>query len=452
MHCNWFLSLLKRNKKQNISIELFIMRNPILILFAFFLLSTVPLFAANNELWSHINNEKALIKYNVKTSFTKNDKERALNISQAEDGHYAWVSIPAPADGWGLDNARYVEAEIKNTDTVAVEVLMWIVPDKGWDGVGERLIIDAGASLHFKCDLRATYKDGTPKLNPHRIKKVEMMFSRASVGASIQVKGLKASGTAPDWVMPENRIEVPNMETGTFAAGKRVRYHLPSDTDTETYSVLYLPKTWTPKGKYPVIVEFPGNIYYTHSVYSTGRPEQCSIGYGMSKNVEAIWVCVPFVDYNLKENIESGFGNPEHTADYTMKIVNEIIEKFGGDKDNVVITGFSRGAIACGYIGRRNDDIAALWKGFHACQHYDGDGWNGADMAGAKERAKRIGERPIFHTDNEKHEDLKAMLSEVGANVTYASSGLGAHATAMFLDDRASTLQLRKWFKELVDY
>jgi hypothetical protein len=34
--------------------------------------------------------------------------------------------------------------------------------------------------------------------------------------------------------------------------------------------------------------------------------------------------------------------------------------------------------------------------------------------------------------------------------VTWADSGLRAHATAMFLDDRPSTEQLRRWFRELV--
>ncbi len=34
--------------------------------------------------------------------------------------------------------------------------------------------------------------------------------------------------------------------------------------------------------------------------------------------------------------------------------------------------------------------------------------------------------------------------------VTWAQSGLGFHSTAMFLDDRPSTLQLRQWFANLV--
>ncbi|VGO18178.1 hypothetical protein [Pontiella sulfatireligans] len=409
-----------------------------------------PSLAVTNALWSHLDHADALNHHGVETEFIQKGGERVLNLTQAEEGRYAWVFIPAPVEGWGLDHANFIEAEINNSGTRAVEVILWVVPDRGWDAIGKRATIEAGKSLLFKCNLRASFKDGTPKLNPHRINKVEVMFSKAPVGASIQVKGLSSSGTVPEWVMPEGRMTVPNMETRKYAAGKRVRYQLLEHRNTDIYSVLYLPKTWTRHGKYPVIVEFPGNIYYTGSVYSSGRPEQCAIGYGMSKHEEVIWVSVPFVDYDLNENVESGFGNADDTADYTVKLVNELVDSFGGDKDNVVITGFSRGALACGYIGRRNDVIASLWKGFHPCQHYDGDGWNGADMNGAKERAKRIGKSPVFHTDNERHEALKTMLSEVGADVTFASSGLGAHATAMFLDDRPSTVQLRDWYGNLI--
>lgn len=412
--------------------------------------AATSVFSAEPALWSHLKNADALVNTGTESFFSEENGVRVLNLKQVEKGRYAWVSIPAPVDGWGLANAKNIEAEILNTGSAPVEVMLWAVPDFGWDAIGKRVEIQAGQSVPFCVALRSTYKDKTPKLDPNRVQRIEVMFSKASVGASLQVRGLMQSGTKPDWVIPADRMIVPNMEDAPFAAGKRVRYQLPEHRNTDIYSVLYLPETWTPQGKYPVIVEFPGNIYYTGSVYSTGRPEQCSIGYGMSKNAEAIWVSVPFVDYEQSANIENGWGSADDTADYTVKLVRNIIDTLGGDKENVVITGFSRGAIACGFIGRRNDEVAALWKGEHSCQHYDGDGWGGADLAGARERARRIGTRPIFHTDNEGHADLDALLSDVAADVTHARSGLGAHATAMFLDDRPSTLQLRDWYKKLL--
>ena len=33
---------------------------------------------------------------------------------------------------------------------------------------------------------------------------------------------------------------------------------------------------------------------------------------------------------------------------------------------------------------------------------------------------------------------------------TFVQSGLGAHSTAMFLDDRESTKALRRWFTEVI--
>jgi hypothetical protein len=41
-------------------------------------------------------------------------------------------------------------------------------------------------------------------------------------------------------------------------------------------------------------------------------------------------------------------------------------------------------------------------------------------------------------------------MDVMDTTITWAHSGLGYHSTAMFLDDRASTQQLRQWFWQLV--
>ncbi|EMI17034.1 putative secreted protein [Rhodopirellula maiorica SM1] len=420
--------------------------------FLFFVISIPTATAASaqgHELWQHIDTAKSVMTHGVEAAFDKVNDERRLTIEQTEDARYAWASIESPAVGWNLGSTKLVEAEVENLSAREVDVLLWVVPDKGWGAVGKNATIEPGETLSLKCNLRATYKDNTPKLNPNRIRSIEVMLSKCDVGATIRVKGLKASGSAPDWVMREGRIEVPNVENGQASAGRRVRYKLSDDKDSGIYCALHLPESWMQGKLYPVIVEFPGNIYFTENCYSTGLPDQGAIGFGMGKHVESIWVTMPFVEYAKDKVVTDGWGNADDTADYTIRVVNEIIGKFGGDRERLVITGFSRGAIACGYIGRRNDSIASLWRGFHACQHYDGDGWKGATLVSAKARAGRIGQRPIFHTDNDS-EDLKVMLAEVGADVTYASSGLGAHATAMFLDERPSTLKLQEWYAALV--
>jgi hypothetical protein len=125
-----------------------------------------------------------------------------------------------------------------------------------------------------------------------------------------------------------------------------------------------------------------------------------------------------------------------------------VCTKFGGDQANLILTGFSRGAIACGYIGLRNDRIAALWKGMHACQHFDGSGWGGATITGAIERARRFQGEAVFHTDNPE-EKVQPVMDAMSARFTFVKSGLGSHSTAMFLDERPSTQQLRQWFLDL---
>ena len=55
----------------------------------------------------------------------------------------------------------------------------------------------------------------------------------------------------------------------------------------------------------------------------------------------------------------------------------------------------------------------------------------------------------MFHTDNPE-EKVRPVTDAMGVPTTFVRSGLGAHSTAMFLDDRESTLQLRRWFAELV--
>lgn len=364
-----------------------------------------------------------------------------------EKRKYAWFTISVSSIKSLLDTSEIVEATIKNTSENSIKIMLWVVADKGWNSVGNSIEIKPNETKKVSCNIRATFPDGTPRLNPTNIQQIQLMLLQAKEGTTFELQKLNAKGTVSKFKVKKSRLIVPNMGFTKPKPGKRVAYKL--NENSNLYSVLYLPKNYNPNKIYPVIVEFPGNIYYTDKVYSTGRPEQCVIGYGITKGEDAIWVSVPFVDYNKNEIAVNGWGNPNDTADYTVKVVNEIVEKFGGDKNNLVLTGFSRGAIACGYIGLRNDTIAQLWKGIHACQHYDGDGWGGAKMDEAIERLKKFEGISFFQTDNSKEEEPKNMLEKAAIETTFVNSGLKAHACDMFLDNRPSTLQLRNWFKNL---
>jgi hypothetical protein len=173
------------------------------------------------------------------------------------------------------------------------------------------------------------------------------------------------------------------------------------------------------------------------------------IAAGMTLGRGSIGLGLPFVDRHWGRIAENGWGNPDETVAYALAMLAQVRDDWGADPANTVLTGFSRGALACGYIGLRDDRIAAWWKGFHACQHYDGDGWNGATWEGAMARARRFRGRSVFQTDNSA-ERFQPLMDAMGVPATFVRSGLGAHATAMFLDDRASTRQLRAWYRDLI--
>lgn len=71
-------------------------------------------------------------------------------------------------------------------------------------------------------------------------------------------------------------------------------------------------------------------------------------------------------------------------------------------------------------------------------------------MASAIERAARFQGKAVFQTDNSP-EKFQPAMDAMNTQVTWAQSGLRFHSTAMFLDDRPSTQQLREWFWQLVE-
>jgi outer membrane protein assembly factor BamB len=363
---------------------------------------------------------------------------------------YAWAVVPAPKDGWSLGNRATVEARIVNRGTQDADILFWVVADRGWDAVADAAKLAPGESRVFSCLLRDKYPDGTPKIDPTKVKQIQVMLKgHIDESTQLEIQHLASCGVAPPWQRPVNRIDVPIVESVPPTAGKRVRYRLEGDEHSDIYSILNLPEDWKPGEKFPLIVEYPGNIFFTTGCYSTGLPDQCTIGYGITKGKGAICISLPFVDSTLGTVAENAWGNADDTAVYAIRAVNEVCQKFGGDVNNVVLTGFSRGALACGYIGLRNDRIAALWKGFHACQHYDGDGWNGANLDGALQRARRFRGKSVFQTDNSQ-EKFQPIMDAMNTQSIFAQSELGAHACAMFLDERPSTQRLRRWYWDLV--
>ena len=378
-----------------------------------------------------------------------------LYLAPGEPGHDArhgigWIDIPPPGHGWDLGRVARIEADMKNIGPKTARTTLWVTASHGWTAVGSAAELKAGETTTLSCDLRATYPDGTPRIDPRRVNGIRIMVQRTD-SSELQVSHLVARGTAEPWTPPAGRLEVPDMTEGEPAPGRRVRYRLPGDADQEIYGALYLPPDWEAGKRYPVVAEFPGNIYFSaEACWSTGRPEQCVVGYGMTSGKGAIWISLPFVDRPGGRIAESGFGSDAglDTAAHAFAVMEDLCAHWGGDRDRLFLSGFSRGAVACGYIGLRNDKIARLWKGFVACQHYDGTRWRGSRMEDAVRRAPRFQGAAIFQVDN-KQEKFQPVVDATDPAVrwTWADSGLGYHSTAMFLDDRPMMIKLRKWWR-----
>lgn len=271
---------------------------------------------------------------------------------------------------------------------------------------------------------------------------------------------------APDISSVPADLDLPELSTGEPAAGVRVKQTHPDFTATEVYHVLYLPKGWVPGKRYPVIVEYAGNGPYKNNYgdVSTGVVEGSRLGYGLSGGEGFIWLCLPYLNRNADANVTQWWGekperSPASTIEYCKKVVPWICETYGGDSKRVVLTGFSRGAIACNYIGLHDDEIAKLWRGFVPYSHYDGvRQWKfeAADRASAKTRLQRLGNRPqfILRECDGGMDSTRKYLESMGSgmeHLTFMSTGFRNHNDAWILRPSKAREAVRKWLRELVE-
>ena len=195
----------------------------------------------------------------------------------------------------------------------------------------------------------------------------------------------------------ENDLSTPQMTDEKPAAGKRVRQVSTEYEGTKVYHALYLPTDWEQGGKYPLIVEYTGN--YFPKCGSSGEVKDANLGYGLSGGKGFIWVSMPYVQNGGKENSITWWGDRKATVEYCKKNIPRICNEFGGDLEKVIFCGFSRGAIAAGYIGLADDKIAKLWKGFFTFDHFDGQkkwGYPEDDRDSALKRLTRLNGRPVL--------------------------------------------------------
>ncbi|GHT66611.1 hypothetical protein AGMMS50239_28340 [Bacteroidia bacterium] len=250
-------------------------------------------------------------------------------------------------------------------------------------------------------------------------------------------------------------VKLPAVLNGNPGAGKRVRMTTPDWTETSVYHTLYLPKDWNRNAKLPVIVEYAGNGGYIKGLdVSHGTVEDCCLGYGLTSGSGAIWITMPFVEVKngLKQNCTVWWGDIEETKRYCTETVRDVCEQFGGDPNRVILAGFSRGAIACFYIGLHDDQIAGLWSGFFCHSHLDGVrenwGYPGADRASALIRLKRLGNRPVWISQENTTDDIQQYLKETGVTgrFTFASLPYPNHTIQWILRDLPIRLEAINWW------
>ena len=268
---------------------------------------------------------------------------------------------------------------------------------------------------------------------------------------------------APDMRAVKPDLAVRPLSEGKPAAGRRVKQTHPNWKDTEVYHVLYLPRDWKPGKRYPVIVEYAGNGPYKNKFgdVSPGHPEGSKMGYGISGGKGFIWVCLPYLDNAGTANVTRWWGNaPEYdagpTVAYCKKAVPWICRKYGGDPKRVVLCGFSRGAIACNYLGLYDDEIAKLWRAFIPYSHYDGVRrwpYPGSNRESAQRRLQRLADRPQFIC----HEGTgisgtKKFLDSTGieGKFTFQATGFKNHNDGWLLRPSPARDILRTWLGKVL--
>ena len=200
---------------------------------------------------------------------------------------------------------------------------------------------------------------------------------------------------------PTEDLVTPQMTNEAPAPGKRVRQVAPEFKGTQVYHSLYLPTNWQEGKTYPVLVEYTGNK--APFCGSTGEVKGANLGYGLSGGEKFIWVSMPYIEKGKKESAVTWWGDRQATIDYCKVNLPRICKEFGGDPDNLFICGFSRGAIACGYIGLADDQIATFWKGMIAHDHFDGQrkwGYPNSDRSSALKRLARLKGCPVLVCGN----------------------------------------------------
>ncbi len=265
------------------------------------------------------------------------------------------------------------------------------------------------------------------------------------------------SESLPDLQRPE-----PFLQSGSPAAGQRVRIW-PADDQSGPAAVLYLPSNWNSEQRWPIFVELPGNGGFRNALgdVCTGKPEDCSLGYGLTNGQDWIWLSLPFLNSDGSEMATTWWGDPPEyrptaTLGFWQQMLEQVCIRYAGDSRCVVLAGFSRGAIACNALGLHDDRTSALWTAFLPCSHYDGvRRWPfpDSDPQSAIGRLQRLQDRPQFICgEGSQTADTQRWLMQHRPALTgmeFHSTGFVNHSDRWVLYEGPARTAARNWLQRI---
>jgi len=399
------------------------------------------------------------------THATVTVKGAAISVRADDSRDQATVQFEVPAAMRDLSKWGVVEIDLENTGDKPLRFSFWALSGHGWGGAStwstraeasnvsttDRPKVAGSEELApkerrtFQIDLHACYPKPdasgrfyTAAIDPASVRWLKLVLSDAHMMPTAIIHGMTVTGVAPKEQRDQfKRVLVPDIERSAPAAGKRVYQKLPGWENTPIEHVLTLPKEWKPGAKFPIIVEYTGNVFYHKWCHSTGLTDQGNMAYGLSRGETFILLNLPFISTDGRQEEPNGWGSIEKTEDYCLQALKFVHENYGGDTNLAFYTGFSRGELAMNYLALRDDRIAPLWRGFvgadpamPCAKKWRGDpGWNKC-AAGWDERGARLRGRPFIN----QHPNYGPV-----------------HVDVEYLEDSPSTVKARAWLRALLE-
>ncbi len=389
----------------------------------------------------------------------------ALSVRGDDPQFQATLQFNLPAAVRDLSKWGVVEIDLENTGDKPQRFSFWALSSNGWGGVSTWSTRpelskppEAGAPKPagfevlapkqrgtFQIDLHACYPNAdastgsyTAAIAPASVRWLRLVLGDTHTVPTALLHHITVSGTAPTESRQHfKRAIVPDIVRGQPAAGKRVYQKLTGWENTKIEHVLSLPKEWKPGAKFPVIVEYTGNIFYHMWCHSTGFTEQGNMAYGLSRGETFILLNLPFVSLDGQQEEPNGWGSIEKTEDYCLQALKFVSTNFGGDMSKVFFTGFSRGQLAMNYLALRDERIAPIWRGFigadpaiaSARKWLGSPGWNNCAICW-DERGARLQGRPFI--------------------TLHPNYGI-VHVDVDYLEDSPSTVKTRAWLRGMIE-